>query len=134
MIVIQVLLITGIIAAFGWFLLNPRSQQTHAWIKIATLLFGAFAIIVVISPNTSNVIARAVGVGRGADLLLYTLTLAFVFVVINLYLKNREERERYEKLARAFALMEANLAEQRRASSKKNASDEGAQGRSATEA
>jgi hypothetical protein len=109
MIVIQIILVTGLTIALVWFIINPRSQQTHAWIKIATFFFAIFAIVVVISPNTSNVMARAVGVGRGADLLLYVLTLAFIFVVIHTYFKNREERDRYEKLARSFALLEANL-------------------------
>jgi hypothetical protein len=105
--IIQALLILGVLILFGWFLLNPRNHQVHAWIKILTLLFTLLAIIVILIPNTANDIAHLVGVGRGADLLLYLLSLAFVFVVINLYIKNKEEQRRFVKLARKVALLEA---------------------------
>jgi len=107
MIIIQVLLIGGILTVLGWFLMNPRSQQVHAWIKILAAIFTAFGVVVIISPNTSNRIANAIGVGRGADLLLYCLAVAFVYVMFNLYIRGKEEQKKFETLARAVALLEA---------------------------
>lgn len=109
--VIQVLLIGGIVAVFGWLLLNPRSQQVHAWIKILVAAFTAFGVVVILSPSTSDRIAHAVGVGRGADLLLYSLAVSFVYVVLSLYTRSKDEQEKFEKIARSIALMDARVRE-----------------------
>lgn len=107
MIVIQILLILGVIAVFGWFLMDPKSHQVRAWTKILGFLFTVMAIIVIADPNTANSIAHKVGVGRGADLLLYLLTLAFLFLVLNLYIRDKEQQKRLVELARKIALLEA---------------------------
>ncbi|MGD0166187.1 MAG: DUF2304 domain-containing protein [Gaiellaceae bacterium] len=109
MIVVQILLIGGIVAVFGWFLIHPRSYRVKAWIKILTALFTALAVVVIISPRTSSGIAHLVGVGRGADLLLYVLAVAFIFVILNLYNGSREDEKKFVALARKVALLEAKL-------------------------
>jgi hypothetical protein len=119
MIVIQVLLIAGIVSVFAWFLMNPQSQQVHAWIKLLAAAFTAFGVVVIISPNTSNTIARAIGVGRGADLLLYALAVAFLYVIFSLYTRGKEEHAKFEALARTVAILEARLRELDRASAKR---------------
>ncbi|MGD0272689.1 MAG: DUF2304 domain-containing protein [Gaiellaceae bacterium] len=111
MIAIQVLLIGGIVTVLGWFVMNPRSQQVHAWIKILAAVFTSFGVVVIISPNTSNRVAHAVGVGRGADLLLYSLAVAFVYVMFSLYIRGKEEHAKFEILARTVALLEERLRE-----------------------
>lgn len=111
MIVIQVLLICGIVAVFGWLLLNPRSQQVHAWIKILAAAFTTFGVVVIISPGTSDRIAHSVGVGRGADLLLYSIAVSFVYVMVSVYTRNIDEQEKFEKMARAIALLDTRVRE-----------------------
>jgi len=118
MIMIQVLLIGGVVAVLGWFLMNPRSQQVHAWIKILAAAFTAFGVVMIISPNTSNRIAHAIGVGRGADLLLYSLAVAFVYLIFSLYTRGKDEQAKFEQLARTVALLEARLRELSDASAK----------------
>jgi len=63
----------------------------------------------VLRPDDVTFLATKVGVGRGADLLLYLLVVAFVFVVLNVYLRFRDLGERYTDLARAVALREAEM-------------------------
>lgn len=109
MILIQAILIAGIIYLLVRFFSNPRSMQMRAWKKIVGLAFTILAIVVVLFPETSNDLAHTVGVGRGADLLLYCLTLAFIFVCINLYLRSKQEEQRLVKLARKVALLEAEV-------------------------
>lgn len=120
MIVIQVLLIGGIVTIFAWFIMNPGSQQVHAWIKILAAALTTFGVVVIISPNTSNRIARAIGVGRGADLLLYALAVAFLYLIFSLYTRGKDERAKFETLARTIALMEARLGELSDASAKRS--------------
>jgi len=94
MIVIQVLLIGGIVTIFAWFIMNPGSQQVHAWIKILAAALTTFGVVVIISPNTSNRIARAIGVGRGADLLLYALAgCVSVLDIQSVYARERRTSE-----------------------------------------
>jgi hypothetical protein len=109
MIVIQILLITGVVTISAWLLLRPKSHQVRASIKLLGLLFSVLAIVVIVSPNTSNRLAHVVGVGRGADLLLYALTLAFIFVVLYMYIRSKEEQDQRVILARKIALLEAKI-------------------------
>jgi hypothetical protein len=64
-------------------------------------------IVAVIFPGETTLVAHLVGVGRGADLLLYLLTLVFIGYVINNYLNKQREKETLYKLARRVALLDA---------------------------
>src|SRR4051812_47488995 len=107
MIIIQLILIIAFLGLVVRFVGNPNSHQMKAWQKIFGLLFCLMAIYVVLLPEQSNRIAHLVGVGRGADLLLYLLTLAFVFVVFNACIRTRQEQRRMVMLARKLAIIEA---------------------------
>jgi hypothetical protein len=107
MILIQLILIAAIIAVLVAFLSSRNSSQTQAWKKILLFVLAAAAIILVIFPNTLNGVAHFVGVGRGADLLLYALTVAFIFEQLNNYIKNKEEQRRIVILCRKVAIEEA---------------------------
>ncbi len=107
MIVIQLLLIVAILFVIIRFLSSRNTSQTQAWKKILLLFFAISAIVLVLAPNILNGIAHVLGVGRGADLLLYALTVAFVFVQLNNYIKTKEEQKRIVILARKIAITEA---------------------------
>jgi hypothetical protein len=109
MILIQVLLIIGFLIFLWWVLSNPSSYQVRAWTKILASLFVLLAILTVIFPDSTNSIAHWVGVGRGADLLLYILTLAFIFVMFNSYIQEKRLQKRIVLLARRLAIIEANM-------------------------
>jgi hypothetical protein len=113
MILIQAILILGIFYMVLRFISNPSSTQMRAWKKIIGIIFTALAVVVVLFPETANDIAHFVGVGRGADLLLYLLTLGFISVCINLYLKSKIEEQKMAKLARKVALLEAEITKKR---------------------
>ena len=108
MIAIQVVLIIGFVYLLARFLASPRSNQIRAWKKILGCLFVVLAVVVILFPNISNDIAHWVGVGRGADLLLYLLTLSFVLHVLNLYITSKDDQRRIVELSRKVALIEAN--------------------------
>jgi hypothetical protein len=104
---IQAILIIGVVLTFAYFLLHINTYSVRAWKKILLLLLVIFIVITIIFPNLTTDIAKEVGVGRGADLLLYGLAVAFIFVCINDYLKFQELRTQIHSLARKIALMEA---------------------------
>lgn len=72
------------------------------------MLFFAFAVFAIISPNITNKIAHKVGVGRGADLLLYILTTAFIGFTAGQYMHRRSDEIKLYSLARKLAIYEAN--------------------------
>lgn len=86
-------------------------RQTHAsraWKKIALSLLAAAMVIAVLFPDTTNEVAHLVGVGRGADLLLYMLTIAFITYALNVYIHQQKEKDALYRLARKVALLESN--------------------------
>jgi hypothetical protein len=105
--IIKAILVLAILTAMGWFLSNRTTQKVRAWQKMGVILLTIAGIVVIVSPETSNDIAHQLGVGRGADLLLYLLTLAFIFMILNLYLKDKEEQKKITQLARKIAILEA---------------------------
>jgi hypothetical protein len=108
LIVIQLIVI---FVAFGILLSIIGGRHTHtgkAWKKIALLFLIVAMVVAVIFPQITNDLAHLVGVGRGADLLLYLLTLAFITYSVNSYLNRQQERDSLYRLARKIALFDAN--------------------------
>ena len=112
--IIKVLIIATILTALVWFLINRNTHSSRAWQKIGLTMLTALGIIVVWSPNLANDIAHKLGVGRGADLLLYVLTLAFIFSLLNTYIKSKDEEKQIVILARHIALLEAQIQNKKR--------------------
>ena len=95
-----------LILYFG--LSGRRTHIGRAWKKIGLMLLVVAMVIAVMFPETTNDLAHAVGVGRGADLLLYGLTLAFIAYVLNNYLQQQNDKDALYRLARQVAILEAN--------------------------
>jgi hypothetical protein len=87
------------------FLIGVRYFLNHNRI-LGFLLLGtsAFGIYLVLYPNFSTIIANTLGVGRGADLLLYFLFLISILsLLINLIRINQNMRL-ITKLTRSIAI------------------------------
>lgn len=109
----MIIIIQGLVVlvALGLVLFVLTGRQTYAaraWKKIALCLLAVAMVIAVLFPELTNEIAHLVGIGRGADLLLYGLTLAFIAYVLNNYLHQQREKDTIFRLARKVALLEAN--------------------------
>lgn len=109
--IIRVLLIIGILTLIVWILGRRNTIRGQAWLKLLTILLLIFAIITVAFPGTTNSIAHFVGVGRGADLLLYVVTLAFLYSLLIQYMHRQDENEKIVRLSRRLAIEEANRSE-----------------------
>ena len=89
------------------FLAYRNSFKTQASKKILLLLLALTAVVVILAPGLLDGVAHLVGVGRGADLLLYGLAVAFIFEQFNSYVKDKEEQKQIVSLARKIAIAEA---------------------------
>ncbi len=70
------------------------------------ILVTCFGIYLVIYPDNSTYIATLMGVGRGADLLLYSLFIVMVLVCYVLYVNFYKSNQYLTKLARKIALLD----------------------------
>lgn len=107
MIGIQILLIVVLLFIMVNFLASQNSSRTKAWKKLLLAAFGVAAVLIILWPDSTNRIAHAMGVGRGADLLLYGLTMAFIFTQLNSYVKSKQEQRRIVVLTRKVAILDA---------------------------
>jgi hypothetical protein len=104
---IKLLLILGLAVVAVSMLRNRNTIRFRAGKKLLLVTFAVLAVLAVAFPDWLNDVARSVGVGRGADLLLYWLTVAFLFVALNTYLKFKDYDTVLTSLSRRIAIDEA---------------------------
>ena len=105
MLLIQVLLIAAVLLVAAR-LLRGQGARHQAIRRLMLLVFAVFAVLSIVFPRTWTGLAQMVGVGRGADLLLYALLVAFLGFVATSYRRFRALEERFTRLARRIALDE----------------------------
>lgn len=108
------LLLLGALAGAAILLLRGRRTAFRLVVRrssgIAVIVCG---VVAVLWPGSTTAMAHLVGVGRGTDLVLYALCVVFLFVTITLYLRLREADDRFVRLARSVALLEAEVRRER---------------------
>jgi hypothetical protein len=108
-VILQILLLVATIGALVYFV---RSGQTVGVRASKRLAFGAFVVLniyAILRPDDVTFVARALGIGRGTDLIVYLLVVAFVFGMLNTYLRDREISQHLTNLARQIAVRDAEL-------------------------
>jgi hypothetical protein len=106
-IIVQLLLVASFAAVFLYALRSRTAHAVSATKKLAFMTFMLVVLVAVFSPRLVTEVANVVGVGRGADLVLYLLAVMFCFYVVNDYLRGQESRNQLHKLARRIAVVEA---------------------------
>lgn len=100
--IIRVLLL-GALALLGWRVFLKRTRLPVHIVVVFTLL--ALACAAVLFPGVTNDIAHVVGVGRGADLIMYMLHVGLLFVIIHYYTKFVEMQKQITELVREIAFL-----------------------------
>ena len=85
---------------------SRRALHRVVWRAFVVLALLAAALSVVF-PNGLTKVAEAVGVGRGADLLLYLLVVAFMLITVILFRRLSDLERRYVVLSRTLAIRDA---------------------------
>lgn len=99
--IIQILLSFGLAGSLFYVISLGRSYRSLRLVLFGIILIG---LIFVWVPDTTNAIATLVGVGRGADLIMYVWIVLNLLFVLRLHIKLREQAESLTKLARQIAL------------------------------
>jgi len=94
-----------VVIAFALLLLRNRTMQTRAWTLIGLAALAAVAVLAVIFPGATTWVANAVGVGRGADLVIYLLIIILGFASLILYRRMLYLQRQLTAVARAVAIL-----------------------------
>ncbi|MFD2646380.1 DUF2304 family protein [Devosia albogilva] len=104
--IIQLLLCVALALIFIYAVSQRRRAFLPALSMAAVALAGG---VLVLLPQLANDIAHVVGVGRGADLVLYCLAVLTLAAVLNIHLRLRSDREVVTELARRLAIQSAKV-------------------------
>ena len=105
--VIRVLLIAAFVAMLVYFIRRGGSVQASAGKRILLGMFVVAAIVAVLYPDELTVLANMLGVGRGADLLLYATVAGLVSSLLVIYTKFKDAEAKMAELARHIAILES---------------------------
>lgn len=111
--IIQLLLVLGIVVIIGWLFMKRGAKQL-AVRRLLIIAFAVFALIAVLFPALLTYVANLVGVGRGADLLLYATVLVLLGFLALQEARTKAAEKRTTYLARRLAIDEAEPALQYR--------------------
>lgn len=105
----QILLILALLA-LAVYLVRSTPGPRHLAVRRLVMLAGLMAgVIVIIWPGLLTTLARAVGIGRGVDLLFYLAIVAGLLYVVNEYKRSIMLTRANTQLARELVLTEARL-------------------------
>ena len=101
---IRVLLLLAL-ALTAWWLVRPVSSASSlAMRRIGIGAVVAAAIVAILVPSLANTAARAIGVERGVNLIVYGLVIALIAQMVTGYRREARAEERMAALARSLAL------------------------------
>jgi len=102
--IIKLVLIVGMVLACVLAYRTGRGARSLALRRIGLLAVVGMGVLAVLVPQLTGDLAQMVGVGRGADLLLYLFVIGSLFVWIGLYRRLHDMEERFTDLTRSIAL------------------------------
>lgn len=111
---IKVILLVGVIGVTVLLTRSTAGARHQAVRRLLLVGFVLLAAMAILFPAMLTTVARWVGVGRGADLLLYGLTITFLGYVAASYRRMRQLEQQNTVLARQLALHHAVHPPQRR--------------------
>lgn len=81
---IQIFIIVFALFALSRVIFRYKNDGITLFELVLWMLFWGLAIVVAIIPDTTNLVATIVGVGRGADLVVYSSLIILFYVVFKL--------------------------------------------------
>ncbi len=106
MVIIQIILVLFIIFVVLAIISKYKRKEITAKEFIFWLVFWALVLAAVVYPKNTDRIAQLVGVGRGADLLVYISILILFFIVFKIFVKLEKIDADITKIIRKIALDE----------------------------
>lgn len=89
------------------FIARQKASAISAFKKIGLSIFAVAVVASVLFPSITTWLANLLGIGRGADLLLYGMAATFMVYALTQYTRAQATRRVTFQLARHVALLEA---------------------------
>ena len=102
MIKIPLILALAFFAFYGW-----RQRRISPAIGLTMPLISLLGIALVLRPQWAQRAADLLGIGRGADLILYMWTVVSLLLLANLHFRMRAQSAVITSLTRELAILEA---------------------------
>jgi hypothetical protein len=94
----------------GLYLLKARKSASQQAIRRLFIILALVAgFVAVLFPNYTTLVASYLGIGRGADLLLYVFVVFALFYVVHQYRRQLWQEKVTTDLARALTLAQADI-------------------------
>jgi hypothetical protein len=90
-----------------WELLSPWWKTVRQGVRLFRCLILLSAAVAIAFPSLIQQLATAIGIGRGADLVLYLFILAFLAVSFYLYARHVQLQRQLTQIVRHLAIKEA---------------------------
>lgn len=100
---IQFILIIGFLFTGLFYFVRLRNRIAD--VLLLFILVGV-AVLFILFPEWTSVLAKKLGVGRGTDLILYLCIVLFYFVILKLYARMRKLEQQITDLIRKQAIDE----------------------------
>jgi len=95
------IIIISILVAFFVFMMAYR--KVLGWLMGPLTVCISLGILFTLKPEVTDQIAKLIGVGRGADLIIYLYILGTNFVILILFIKIRDLRRQITELTKCLA-------------------------------
>lgn len=101
---IQILIVLFAIFAITRVVVRTRSRSIPKTWAVSWVIMWVVLVTVSILPQTTDLLAVRVGIGRGADLLVYVSVMALFYLVFRLIVKLELIQQEITKLVRAISM------------------------------
>ena len=104
--IFQLLLLASLamIAVYAYF-----QRRRSPYVSALVIIIGLLGVPLVSDPELANRIANSVGIGRGADLILYSFVLVTLIAIFNLHLRFRATEQLLTRIVRDAAITRAQI-------------------------
>ena len=90
-----------------------RKQKVAAGWFLFWMIFWALGILVAFAPQSTDVVASVVGVGRGADLIVYVAIPVIFYAIFRLVVRQDQQNKELTDLVRKIAIDNAEAPEEK---------------------
>ncbi|MBS6274614.1 DUF2304 domain-containing protein [Arcanobacterium urinimassiliense] len=102
--IIKIILITVVLIVAFFLVRSTGNTKNVALRRLLLLIFVLLAIFSILFPRITTLVANAIGIGRGTDLLLYLLIIAFLSYSVVMFRRLNILENRIVELSRRLTI------------------------------